>query len=107
MTPCGLTWEFEAMAKLIVMPASTYRAQLFTSPCGGSQFKIAGTLDGYLDLAMPDSGGTWQISLNEARLLIQAMMAGILDVETSCLYEDDALLAPVGQPPPPSPLPVA
>lgn len=66
----------------------TYCAKLFVA----GPFKMAGTLDGYVDFAVP--GRTYQLSLDEARALIAALNSAVADVQANCLYDKDALLAP-------------
>ena len=59
----------------------------------GDGFKIAGTLDGHIDFAVP-SHGTYQLTLGQARLMLVALSGAIEDVTTNCLYDRDALLEP-------------
>jgi hypothetical protein len=74
------------VSNLIQMPANTYTAKLFES----GVFKLAGTLDGFIDLATPR--GTYALSLDEANGLAMAICNAIGDVKENCLYERDALL---------------
>jgi hypothetical protein len=76
---------------IIEMPPQTYNAKLFSSPWEGKTFKLAGTLDGFIDLAVP-KGGTYPLSLEEARSLVDALNIAITDVQTRCLFEKDSLL---------------
>jgi hypothetical protein len=82
------------MCEIIEMPPRTYTAKLFKIACQSGEFKTAGTLDGYLDLALPDGRGTYQLSLDEARWLVEALAAAIVDVEQNCLYDADPRLQP-------------
>lgn len=66
----------------------TYEAKLFRA----ANFKAAGTLDGFIDFATPESG-TYPLTLNEARAIVAALNSAIADVRVGCLYERDALLA--------------
>src|ERR1700733_6026521 len=50
---------------VVQMPPVTFVAKLFTAKFGTGEFKTAGTLDGYIDLALPE-GGTYQLSIDEA-----------------------------------------
>lgn len=79
------------MGQLLEMPAKTYKAKLFEVLIGISSFKLAGTLDGFIDFAIPDVG-TYPLSLDEARLLVAALTGAISDIEANCLYERDCLL---------------
>jgi hypothetical protein len=71
---------------IIKFPDRTYTAKLFEV----EDFKVAGTLDGYLDLALP--GGTYQISPTKALALAAALRAAVEDVRANCLYDNDVLL---------------
>ena len=74
------------MAKAIGLPTQTFTAKLFVA----GQFKVAGTLDGFMDLATPK--GTCLLSIEEAHALIAAINNSIADIESNCLCERDALL---------------
>jgi hypothetical protein len=77
--------------RILQFPPNTYNAKLFSVDYGFSHsFKVAGTLDGFIDLATPQ--GTWPLSITEARELANALNASIADVEDNCLYDRDALL---------------
>jgi len=77
--------------KLIQMPNNTYRAKLFSVAHGDKDFLVAGTLDGFIDLATPSSG-TYQLSMETAEELHTALGKSISDVKANCLYDNDALL---------------
>lgn len=79
------------MSNLIEMPPHTYSAKLVEVQCGVSTFKLAGTLDGYIDFATPS--GTYVMSLEEAAKLSAALNIVVSDVEKHCLYDRDPLLA--------------
>ena len=64
----------------------TYTAKLFEA----AGFKIAGTLDGYIDLAT--SNGTYQMSVAQALMLVAALHGAVADINENCLYDRDALL---------------
>lgn len=81
------------MNNLLVMPPRTFTAKLFTVPWESNSFKLAGTLDGFIDLAVP-CGGTYPLSLGEAKQLASALTSAIVDIESNCLYEKDALQSP-------------
>lgn len=72
--------------KLIQMPPHTFSAKLFEV----SGFKVAGTLEGTIDLATLN--GTYLLSLDEAYALSKALADSIADVRDNCLYEKDSLL---------------
>lgn len=72
------------------IPVKTYVAKLFEITREGKSLKVAGTLDGSIDLATPR--GTFTLSLDEARQLIAALKDSITDVSDNCLYERDDLL---------------
>ena len=74
------------MTKLVTMKARTFTAKLLLA----GQFKVAGTLDGFVDLATPQ--GTYALSLSEALELAKAIADAVADVQANCLYEDDVLL---------------
>jgi hypothetical protein len=80
------------MGKLIEL-VRTFKAKLFQVPWETEHFKVVGTLDGFIDLAVPH-GGTYPLSLDEARSLATALSDAISDVKEHCLYERDALAAP-------------
>jgi hypothetical protein len=73
----------------------TYTAKLFGVPIGDG-FKLAGTLDGFIDFAVPERG-TYQLTLDEARAMVAALTGAIEDVKANCLYDRDALLLPESQ----------
>lgn len=73
-------------ATLLQMPKPTFTAKLFES----GAFKVAGTLDGFIDLATPR--GTYTLSLEDAHSLAMAICNAIGDVKANCLYDRDALL---------------
>ena len=78
--------EAVKQGNLIEMPPSTFKAKLFET----EHFKVAGTLDGFVDLATSD--GTYQLSLDEAQALASALNGAIADIKSNCLYDRDALL---------------
>lgn len=81
------------MADVIPIRKNTYSAKLFEVLFDDLKpFKVAGTLDGFVDFATPMGGPTYPLSLDEARQLVAALNSAIHDVETNCLYERDALL---------------
>jgi hypothetical protein len=79
------------MGTVMEMPKRTYVAKLHEVQSETGVFKTAGTLDGFIDLAVP-RGGTYQLNLSEARGLIAALSGTIADVEANCMYERDSLL---------------
>jgi hypothetical protein len=79
------------MAKILQFPSRTYTANLVEVGYFSTSFKVAGTLDGFIDLATPD--GTWPLTLVEAKELSLALAAVATDVEKNCLYDRDVLLA--------------
>jgi len=78
------------MGTVMEMPKKTYVAKLHEAQWGPCILKVAGTLDGFIDLAMP--GRTYPLSLSEARALIAALSGTIADVEANCMYDRDSLL---------------
>lgn len=80
-----------ADSKVLVMPAKTYTAQLFTVQWETKEFSVAGTLDGAVDLATP--AGTFQLSQMEAAELAGALVGALKDLYANCLYDKDPLLA--------------
>jgi hypothetical protein len=79
------------MATLLEMPRKTYTAKLIEVKWENRYFAVAGTLDGFIDLATPESG-TYCLSLDEAKRLSDALITSIADVKNNCLYESDVLL---------------
>ena len=77
--------------KLLTFPPPSYSAKLFEVNWENRVFKIAGTLDGFIDFATPESG-TYPLSLDEAERLAKALGDAIADVRKNCMYESDALL---------------
>lgn len=71
---------------ILQMPARTYNAKLFEA----GHFKIAGTLDGFIDLSTPT--GIYPLTLAEAEELKAVLSGSIADVKANCLYDSDALL---------------
>jgi len=78
------------MKNIIEMPPRTYRAKLFEVRWENTSFRIAGTLDGYVDLAVPN--GTYPLSVEEAENLAAALIGAIADVRANCLHDRDSLL---------------
>jgi len=71
---------------VIQMPSRTFTAKLFEA----GAFRVAGTLDGFIDLATPN--GTYPLTIEEAHNLAMALCNAIGDVKVNCLYDGDALL---------------
>lgn len=72
---------------ILTMPQRlTYSAELFETKF----FKVAGTLDGYIDIATKD--GTYPVSIEEAAALSKALNACIGDISLNCLWDNDTLL---------------
>jgi hypothetical protein len=80
------------MSNVLRMPHRTFKAKLFEVSCEDASFKVAGTLDGFIDLATPN--GTYVLSLEEVRALISALNSTITDVQSNCLYDADSRLMP-------------
>lgn len=72
---------------VLQMPQRTFTAKLFEA----GAFKVAGTLDGFIDLATPN--GTYPLSLEEVTALSEALKRAAADVEANCIYDRDSLLA--------------
>ena len=79
------------MGDLLELPARTYRAELFEVRWETGRFAVAGTLDGFIDLACPNAG-TYVLNIEEARRLAEALSRAISDVQDHCMYDRDALL---------------
>ena len=58
------------MGDLLELPARTYRAELFEVRWETGRFAVAGTLDGFIDLACPNAG-TYVLNIEEARRLAE------------------------------------
>lgn len=78
---------------ILQMPPQTYCAKLFEVACDGGVFRIAGTLDGAVDLALPE-GGTYVLAMETAQRLASALLDVTDDIRRNCLYDRDALLQP-------------
>lgn len=77
--------------KVVAMPPRTFRAKAFEVSWENASFKVSGTLDGFVDFAVP-GGGTYPLSPDEARSLAIALNGSARDVEANCLHDKDALL---------------
>lgn len=77
------------MTKLVEIKR-TYKAKSFDVAWETKTLTIAGTLDGFIDLATPN--GTYPLSIAEASSLATALRDSVSDVETNCLHDRDALL---------------
>ena len=77
----------------------TYTAKAFSVSGFGPSIVLAGTLDGYIDMAIGDASGhhygTWQLDRYKARALIAALHGVIDDITANCLFDQDALLEPL------------
>lgn len=76
---------------ITTMPTKTFVAKLIKVYWRKKLFKMAGTIDGFIDFAVP-GGRTYQLSVAEAEALIAALRDTIYDVKTNCLHDRDALL---------------
>jgi hypothetical protein len=81
----------DTVSERVVEIRRTFRAKLFEVVYGKSKFAIAGTLDGFIDLALPQ-GGTYPLTIDEASALAQALNGSVVDLKKNCLYDKDALL---------------
>lgn len=69
-----------------MIPHKIYTAKLIKVPLKDKYFKIAGTLDGLIDFAIPDRGiCTYQLTLADTKCLMAALASAIADVELNCL----------------------
>jgi hypothetical protein len=80
------------MDNILPMPPRTYVAREFCCKWESKTFKISGTLDGFIDFAVPDMG-TFPLSPTEARAMANALLGAVEDVEKRCLYDADSLIA--------------
>jgi len=80
---------------LIQMLPRTFHAKEFEA----GVFKLAGTLDGFIDFATPR--GIYVMSLEWAQSLCDALQSSIADVKANCLYDKDVRLEPVDKIQPP------
>ena len=76
---------------IVSLERKTYTAKQFSVCINGNTFLISGTLDGFIDFALP-KGGTYQLTLDEARILVASLNSAVEDVFKNCLYDRDALL---------------
>jgi hypothetical protein len=72
-------------------PANTYTAKLFEVETASSLFKIAGTLDGFLDFAI-EGKGTRILTCEEALKLSDSLKDAVADLKANCLYDKDVPL---------------
>ncbi len=79
--------------RVIQMPPRTYTAILFEVPHADGVFKLAGTLEGFIDFAFPQ-GPTYLLTLDQAQRLAVALGKAVADVRANCMYGQDALLEP-------------
>lgn len=70
----------------------TYTAQPFFAESSCGAFQMSGTIEGLIDLAVPQ-GNTYQLSIVEARILAAALLSAASDVELNCLKDKDPILA--------------
>lgn len=68
------------MDNLLQMPDRIFSARLFCVPWENKHLKVAATVDGFIDLATPESG-TYPLSPEEAAALIEALKGAIADVD--------------------------
>lgn len=83
---------------IVPFPRPTYAAKLQVIRTDGLEFKIAGTLDGYLDFCAITSDGahrTLSLSRDGARALIASIHAVLSDIDRNCMFDRDALLEPL------------
>lgn len=88
--------DSEEQPKNKILPfRSSYSAVLRRVFASGLVFEAAGTLDGFIDVAVSESDGshrTYNITCREAAELIRVLSLVIKDVRKNCRYELDALL---------------
>lgn len=72
-----------------------YEAKLVRFQASGFEFHIAGTLDGFIDLAIVRSDGshlTYIITCDDARRLIAGLNTVVDDIQRNCLFDRDPFL---------------
>jgi hypothetical protein len=80
---------------VIAFPSNTYTARLEAFVASGLDVRIAGTLDGFIDLAIIPAdrpGLTYSLTCDDALLLIAALYSVVGDVREHCLYDRDPRL---------------
>jgi hypothetical protein len=80
---------------VIYLQPRTYVAKSQTVSVPSVEFKMSGTLDGFIDLAVTQNDGshlTYPLTCDEALELSEALCATVKDVKHNCLYDKDALL---------------
>ena len=70
----------------------TYSAKGFALDTPYGKFQMSGTLDGFVDVAVPH-GNTYPLTLEETRALAASLLQAADDVEKHCLGDRDALLS--------------
>ena len=83
------------MTAVIPFGRPSYCAKLCVETLSGLDVRIAGTLDGYIDLAIrPVSTPniTYSLSCDDARQLIAMLHSVISDIQGNCLFDRDPLL---------------
>lgn len=83
------------MMNVYQIKQKTYTAKPTKFSASGFGITIAGTLDGYIDLAITQSDGeslTYNMSCDDIRLLVAGLNTTIEDIRKNCLYDKDALL---------------
>lgn len=86
------TSETTAPNVVALRPQKSYAAKLSALHLSGiaEPVHIAGTLDGFIDFAF--GGKTWNLTCDDARMLIAALHATVDDIQAHCLFDRDPLL---------------
>jgi hypothetical protein len=79
------------MSNVVSFPRQTYSAKGFSVDVGNYTFLMSGTIDGFIDLVIPD-GPTYPLGLEEAEAFCAALHWAIQDVRENCQYDRDPLL---------------
>lgn len=85
------------MTSVVPFARRSYKAKPQSFMASGLRFDLAGTLDGFVDMAVTQSDGrhlTYSLTCDELRQLIAASHAVIEDIQTNCLFDRDPLLKP-------------
>jgi hypothetical protein len=76
-------------------PTGTYCAKGFAFEAGQLRISISGELEGLIDFSLSNLDAhwfTWQLTCDQARELASKLLSAAQDVQSNCLFDNDALL---------------
>lgn len=84
------------MGEVVTIRAKFYDAKLFRAPTELGEFQAAGTLEGEIDFVVPRvpgrKGGTWGLTIAEAKAVIAMLQRAVSDVTANCIPGADPRL---------------